>query len=105
MSFLQTLPLRNTAMNRRAVFVSGLSATFLAFLSSSKKLEAQQSQKVQVAWIDKSGVILLSEKDGSVQELQIPPNSNIIQVSGSDLKFSYPVENRGLQDIPLRRID
>ena len=103
MSFLQTLPLRNTAMNRRAVFVSGLSATFLAFLSSSKKLEAQQSQKV--AWIDKSGVILLSEKDGSVQELQIPPNSNIIQVSGSDLKFSYPVENRGLQDIPLRRID
>jgi hypothetical protein len=90
-------------MNRRAVFVSGLSATFLAFLSSSKKLEAQQSQKV--AWIDKSGVILLSEKDGSVPELQIPPNSNIIQVSGSDLKFSYPVENRGLQDIPLRRID
>ena len=92
-------------MNRRAIFLSGLSTTFLALLSGTRKLEAQQLQKVQVAWIEKSGLILLIDKDGSVQELQIPPNSNIIQVSGSDLKFSYPVENRGLQDIPLRRID
>jgi hypothetical protein len=93
-------------MNRRDIVLWGLlPATFLSLFSRSKEVKAQQPPKVQVAWIHKSGIILLTDINGSVQELEVPNNSNVIQVSGLDLKFSYPMEGRGLQNVPRRGVE